>query len=284
MRIGAHVSTAGGADKAIQRAKEMGAEAIQIFTSPPQSWRRKTFTPAEMEAFRAAAEAEDIGPNFVHGAYLINLATPEPDKLKKSVDALIKDMELCQQLGLKGVIFHTGSHKGLGFEATLGQITSAIAQVLESTPQGVWLVLENSAGMGDSVGSKFAELGRIIREVDSPRLKVCLDTQHMFAAGYEVRTKDGLDRALEEFHREIGLERLVAVHANDSKCPLGGGVDRHENIGHGHIGRQGFLNIMAHPALRDVPFLLEVPGMDGEGPDKANVDILKEIRAAILAS
>jgi deoxyribonuclease-4 len=284
MRIGAHVSTAGGVDKAIQRAKEMGAEAIQIFTSPPQSWRRKTFTPEEMEAFRAAAQVEDIGPNFVHGAYLINLATPEPDKLEKSVDALIKDMELCQQLGLRGAIFHTGSHKGRGFEASLGQITSAIAQVLERTPRDVWLVLENSAGMGDSVGSKFAELGRIVREVDSPRVKVCLDTQHMFAAGYEVRTRDGLDRALEEFHREIGLERLVAVHANDSKCPLGGGVDRHENIGHGHIGRQGFLNIMSHPAFREVPFLLEVPGMDGEGPDKANVDILKEIRASILAS
>jgi len=284
MRIGAHVSTAGGADKAIQRAKEMGAEAVQIFTSPPQSWRRKTFTPQEIEGFREGAAREDIGPNFVHGVYLINLATANPDQLERSVRALVEDMRLCHQMGLKGVIFHLGSHKGAGFEAVVGQVCQALARVLSETPPDTWLVLENSAGMGGSVGSKFAELGRILRQVGDPRLKVCLDTQHMFAAGYDVRTRPGLEAALEEFQREVGLERLVAVHANDSKCPLGGGIDRHENIGHGHIGREGFLNILSHPVFRDVPFLLEVPGHDGQGPDRPNVEALKEIRAAALGS
>ncbi len=284
MRIGAHVSTAGGADKAIARAKEMGAEAVQIFTSPPQSWRRKEFTPQEIEAFREAAAREDIGPNFVHGVYLINLATANPEQLERSVRALVEDMTLCHRMGIKGVIFHLGSHKGAGFEAVLDQVCRALARVLAQTPPDTWLILENSAGMGGSVGSKFAELGRILRQVGDPRLKVCLDTQHMFAAGYDVRTRQGLEAALEEFQREVGLERLVAVHANDSKCPLGGGVDRHENIGHGHIGREGFLNIMSHPAFRHLPFLLEVPGLDGEGPDRPNVEALKEIRAAALSS
>ena len=133
-------------------------------------------------------------------------------------------------------------------------------RVLDETPDDTWLILENSAGMGGSIGSKFSELAAIMKEVASPRLKVCLDTQHAFATGYQVATPDGLAATLDEFEREVGLANLVAVHANDSKCPLGGGVDRHENIGEGYIGREGFRVILAHPAFRDMPFLLEVPG------------------------
>ena len=132
--------------------------------------------------------------------------------------------------------------------------------------------------MGQHIGAKFEELGRIIETVGSPRLKVCLDTQHSFAAGYDLASKGGLETALEEFDREIGLDRLVAVHANDSKQPLGSGIDRHENIGQGHIGIEGFETLMSHPAFSDLPFFLEVPGMEGGGPDKANLDILKGIR------
>ncbi len=281
MKIGAHVSASGSVDKAIDRAQEIGAEAIQIFGGSPQSWRRKQHTPQEFEAFRNKTAETGIGPAFIHGIYLVNLATDNPENLAKALAALSSDMRACHELGAKGVIFHIGSHRGSGLDIHMPQIVESIAAVLADTPDDTWLILENSAGMGGSVGSKFVELGAIIRAVASPRLMVCLDTQHMFAAGYDVATAAGLDAALEEFEAEVGLERLVAVHANDSKCPLAGGVDRHENIGAGHIGRQGFENIMSHPAFAAAPFLLEVPGLDNKGPDKANLDALKEILRVI---
>ena len=281
MKVGAHVGSSGGLTKAFERASEIGAETIQIFGAPPQVWRRRKIRPEECEAFQAAMAETDIQPVFLHGPYLINLATEKPDQLQKSSEALAGDLKLASAIAAKGVIFHVGSHKGAGFEHVLPQITEAIQNVLDDTPDDAWIILENSAGMGGSVGSKFVELGAIIKEVVSPRLKVCLDTEHAYAAGYDLASGVALDEALSEFDREIGLDRLAAVHANDSKIELGGGVDRHDNIGEGHIGRDGFETIMANPAFADVPFLLEVPGFDGEGPDKPNLDILKEIRAKV---
>ena len=278
MRLGAHVSASGGPAKAIERAQEMGAETIQIFGAAPQSWRRKTYEPTEGETFRIAAEKANVWPVFLHGVYLANLATNNTDNLSKSIGALCHDMKVCNLLGIKGVIFHIGSHRGSGFNAVLPQISASICQILSETPREIWLILENSAGMGGSVGSSFKELGMIISEVQDGRLKVCLDTQHAFAAGYDLATEDGLETTIEEFDREIGLERLVSVHANDSKCSLGGGIDRHENIGDGHIGTRGFATIMGHSAFRAVPFLLEVPGLEGKGPDKENLDTLKALR------
>ncbi|MEE8346111.1 MAG: deoxyribonuclease IV [Dehalococcoidia bacterium] len=278
MKIGAHVKTSGGVDKAIGRAEAIGAEAIQIFSGAPQAWRRKDYQPEEVEAYKARVAETGIEPAFVHGVYLVNLATDIQENLAKSLDALTHDMNVCHLLGVKGVIFHIGSHRGAGYDQVSRQVVESISKVVEATPEDTWLILENSAGMGGAIGSRFVELGGIIREAGSPRVKVCLDTQHMFAAGYEVRTKDGLAAAMSEFDAEVGLERLVAVHANDSKCALGGGVDRHENIGEGHIGLDGFRNMMSHPAFRDVPFLLETPGFDKLGPDLRNVDTLKSVR------
>ena len=278
MRVGAHVKTSGGVDRAIDRAEAIGAETIQIFSGAPQAWRRKEYKPEEVEAYKARAEEKGIGPAFVHGVYLANLATANEENLAKSLDALVHDMNVCHMLGPKGVIFHIGSHRGAGYDQVVGQVVESVGRIVEATPPDTWLILENAAGMGGAIGSRFVELGRIIREAGSPRLKVCLDTQHAFAAGYDVKTKDGLEAALSEFDAEVGLDRLVAVHANDSKCPLAGGVDRHENIGEGHIGLDGFLNLMSHPALRDIPFLLETPGFDKEGPDRRNVEILKSLR------
>lgn len=286
MRIGAHVSTAGGLEKGIERAQVMGAETIQIFGAPPQTWRRKAHPPQEAEAFRAQAAAADIWPVFIHAVYLVNLATSNPENLIKSQDALIADMALSSAIRAKGVIFHIGSHRGAGYAKVFGQIVDSVRRVLAETPDDTWLILENSAGMGDSIGRRFGELAGIMKEVASPRLKVCFDTQHAFSSGYDVATAGGLAATVEEFEREVGLAHLVAIHANDSKCPLGGGVDRHENIGEGHIGRAGFEVIMAHAAFRDLPFLLEVPGFPKEGkkpegPDKENVDRLKAIAAAV---
>ncbi len=282
MKIGAHVSSSGGLTTAFERAAAIGAETIQIFGAPPQMWRRRKIRPEECAAFRAGMAETDIQPVFLHGPYLINLATAKPEMLEKSTTALSDDLKLASAIGAKGVIFHVGSHKGVGFEQTLSQIAGALRKVLDHTPDDAWIILENSAGMGGSVGSKLTELGAIISAVDNPRLKVCLDTEHAYAAGYNLADSKALDDTMAEFDREVGLGLLVAVHANDSKIELGGGVDRHDNIGDGHIGKKGFEVIMAHAAFRDVPFLLEVPGFgDSDGPDKPNVDILKEIWAKV---
>jgi deoxyribonuclease-4 len=283
MKVGAHVGASGGLITAFARAKEIGAETIQIFGAPPQTWRRRIIRPEECTAFRAGMKETGIAPVFLHGVYLINLATATPGQLDKSTEALCGDLKLASAIGAKGVIFHVGSHKGAGFDEMLPQIGGALTQCLKETPDDVWIILENSAGQGGSVGSKFSELGAIMKAVKSKRIKVCLDTEHAYAAGYDLGTRKGLDAAMKEFDKEVGLEHLVAVHANDSKIPLGGGRDRHDNIGEGHIGREGFEVIMGHAAFRDVPFLLEVPGLDGEGPDKPNVDILKEIRKKVGA-
>jgi apurinic endonuclease APN1 len=191
-------------------------------------------------------------------------------------------MTTCAQLGIKGVIFHLGSHKGQGLDTVFGQICRACTDVLDNTPRDALLILENSAGAGDTIGSRFADLGRIIREVGNERVKVCLDTQHSYAAGYDVATAEGLELAMTEFEQEVGFDQLVAVHANDSKVELGSGRDRHENIGEGHIGVEGFRRIMSHRGFQNVPFLLEVPGFDGKGPDQQNVDILKAIRTELI--
>ncbi|MCZ6891803.1 MAG: deoxyribonuclease IV [Chloroflexi bacterium] len=281
MRVGAHVSAAGGLDKAIDRAVEIGAETLQLFCSPPQGWAFKPVPPEMAEAFREKAAANSIDRVFLHGVYLVNLGTENPVNLKRGIESLTNHMHTASAIGAVGVIFHPGSHKGRGYDAIFQQTVDAISQVLTDSPDDAWLIIENMAGMGNHIGARFQELGLIIQAVGSPRVKICMDVQHAFAAGYDIVTPDGIGEAMEEFDREIGLSNLVAVHANDSKKPLASGVDRHENIGQGEMGLQGFQVIMGHPAFRDVPFLLEVPGMEGNGPDRENLDILKELRAKV---
>ena len=278
MRIGAHVSTAGGFDKAIDRAVEIGAEAIQCFGSSPQSWAFHPVPEERLTAFREKAQASDIRPVFLHGIYLINLGTDNQGNVRKGVQSLINYMHLASAMGGSGVIFHGGSHKGAGYDAIFRQTVDCLDEVLASSPGDVYLIIENSAGMGHTIGSKFNEISRILKAVDSPQLRVCLDTQHAYASGYDLRTAEGVAQTMEEFDREMGLDKLVAVHANDSKTEFTSGVDRHENIGMGSMGEQAFLAVAGHPAFKDVPFLLEVPGLEGKGPDKANVDKLKQLR------
>jgi len=281
LRIGAHVSSAGGVDKSVERAVALGCETVQLFCSPPQSWRFTPVSPVAAAAFRSRLAEAEVGPAFLHAIYMINLATPDADNFKKSLDALTNYLQAAAHIGVQGVIFHTGSHRGSGAEKGTAQLVNAIRQVLDRSPEGPWLMLENSAGMGDHLCSRFEDIGTVVRQVDRARLRVCLDLQHAFAAGYNLGDKAALDESMLAFDRAIGLERLGAVHANDSKTPLGSAVDRHENIGDGQIGAGGFEVIMAHPAFRDVPFLLEVPGVKGGGPDKENVDRLKAIRRKV---
>lgn len=281
MKIGAHVSTAGGISNAVGRAKEIGCEAIQIFGSSPQTWAFKPAPGEQIESFKQGLAEAGIGPVFLHAIYLINLVTPNEDSLKKGIDSLIKYMNLAADIGAAGVIFHPGSHGGRGYEAVLPQIVDAIKTVLDASPDGPCLAVENMAGMGQHIGAKFDELGGILKAVDSPRLKICLDTQHAFAAGYDLTNPQGIKAMLDELDAGPGSANVAAVHANDSKRVCGSGVDRHDNIGDGFIGEEGFAAIMGDPAFAEVPFFLEVPGFEGKGPDQRNIDILKKIREQV---
>ena len=282
MKLGAHVRTTGGVINGLHHAEEIGAEAAQIFLTPPQQWRSSKVEPEQAQEFRAQKADSSVGPVFVHGVYLINLAAEDQSNLTRSTSSLKSAMHTVSQLGIKGVIFHLGSHKGQGLDNVFEQVCVAVNDVLANTPEDSLLILENSAGAGGNIGSQFADLGRIIREVNNQRVKVCLDTQHCYAAGYDMATAEGLELAMSEFETEVGFAQLVAVHANDSKVVLGSGRDRHENIGEGLIGVEGFRRIMAHRGFQDVPFLLEVPGFDGKGPDEQNLGILKQIRDSQL--
>jgi deoxyribonuclease-4 len=284
MRIGAHVSAAGGLDKAIDRAVDIGAETLQLFCSPPQGWAFKPIDPDVANIFREKALKNNIKPVFLHGVYLVNLGTEIPLNLEKGVESLTNYMSVASSIGAAGVVFHPGSHKGRGYDAVFEQTVASITEILERSPGDTHLILENMAGMGNHIGAKFDQIGQIIKGVGSPRLKVCMDVQHAFAAGYDLATPDGIEQTMEEFDRKIGVSRLFAVHANDSKTVFSSGVDRHENIGHGYIGIQGFEVIMGHPAFLDIPFLLEVPGFEGNGPDRYNVETLKEIRERVGVS
>jgi len=280
VRIGAHVSTAEALHLCVDRACAIDCEAIQIFAAAPQSWRPRVHSDDALALLQQRATACDVVPVFVHGSYLINLATADPALLQRSLAALRQSRRFCETSGASGTIFHVGSHKGAGFAAVRQQVVEALRQVLDDGGQSL-LILENSAGTGNTLAARFAEIGALIADVGSDRLRVCIDTCHAFASGYDVSTPAGVDRMVEELDREIGSERLVAVHANDSKGPFACGKDRHENIGAGFIGLDGFRAIMAHPVFQDVPFLLEVPGFAGKGPDKENVAILKRLREEV---
>ena len=284
MKIGAHVSSAGGISKAVDRGVEIGCETIQIFGSSPQSWAFKPVADSETAAFRERTAETGVGPVFLHCIYLINLGTSDQVLLNKGIDSLINYMTLAADIGAGGIIFHPGSHKGAGYNGIFAQAVESIKWVLENSPEGPYLCLENMAGMGQHIGAKFEELGKILSAVEHPNLRICLDTQHSFAAGYDLTTPEGVNEMMTEFDHAIGVKKLAAVHANDSKQPLGSGVDRHDNIGEGLIGEAGFEAIMAHPAFQDVPFFLEVPGFEGKGPDQRNIEILKDIRRRVGAA
>ncbi len=281
MLIGAHVSAAGGVEKSVKRALDIDAECMQIFASSPRTWRFKPIAEENALKFRAAAAEASMGPTVLHASYLVAIGSPDPALAERSVESLTNHMQAAEQLGALGLVFHPASHKGRGYDAIFDQFVTNVQRVLEASPGESLLMLETSAGSGDHVGSTFDELGKLIKAVDNPRVAVCLDTQHVWAAGYNISDKDGLDATMDEFDRDIGLDLLRSVHANDSMRELGSSVDRHDNIGDGLIGEAGFANVMRHPAFQDVPFYLEVPGTDKSGPDRPNVVALKRIRASV---
>jgi len=273
--IGAHVSSRGGITSAFDRALEIGAEAIQVHPTPPQTWRRLHPDEEQVAAFRQRMTETSIDAFFFHAPYLINLATAKEALLAQSRGSLRHHLEIANLLGVRGVIFHPGSHKGQGFEVVLPQMAEAMRWALAETDGESLLIIENSAGSGANIGSSFAQIRQMMEAVDHPRLRFCLDTAHVFTAGHDLRDPASLAGMVEELDREIGFERLAAIHANDSKAVFGSNVDRHQNIGDGEIGAEAFRWMLADPHLTLAPFILEVPGLEHQGPDRANVERLR---------
>mgnify|MGYP001054515707 FL=1 len=258
--IGAHVSTAGGSYKAFERGLEIGCTALQIFVKSPNQWRAKAIDPADVQKFHEA-HATHPWPVTAHAAYLINLASQKEDISEKSRAGLADELARCDLLGVAGLVFHPGAHLGAGVLVGVEDVARNMDAVLAATPDvRTKLLLENTAGQGSTIGVRFEELASIIALLDQPeRVGVCLDTCHAFAAGYDLRTPAGYEAVLEEFDRIVGIERLLCVHLNDSKHPLGSHKDRHENIGDGEIGAEAFAVIVNDGRLAAVPKLLETP-------------------------
>ncbi|MBM2810415.1 MAG: deoxyribonuclease [Chloroflexi bacterium] len=278
MRIGAHVSTSGSLHDSVHRAVAIGAECAQIFVGAPQRWAVAHYSDEDVTEYLRLANAYGIGPNVVHSLYLVNLASPDPEQRERSVMALIDQMDWCERLGVLGLVVHVGSGKGVvPHDEALAFVVEGIEQMLSQTRDSCFLI-ENTAGMGSSIGSDFRDIGTIISRLGfDQRIRVCLDTAHTFEAGHDISTKDGLDAVIEEFDQYIGLDRLTAIHANDSKSPFGSKLDRHQNIGAGYLGEDAFGWFMTHPAVQELPFFLEVPGVAGRGPDRENVDTLRRL-------
>ncbi len=277
MRIGAHVSTSGGVRNAIGRALDIGANCIQIFAGAPQRWAEARFSEEDVTAFRVLALEKDVRPVYIHSAYLLNFASPDPELRAKSTSSLLSSLRWAERLGAAGVITHLGSSRQGDVEDAEVRVAEALEKLLEESPFTPHLLLETCAGQGNTIGRRFDQLARLVERLADNRVRICLDTAHVFAAGYDVATPEGLEATIGEFDGTVGLPRLEAIHINDSKSPLASNVDRHENIGRGLIGEDAFGRILHHPALRPLPFLLEVPGHDKEGPDKPNVDALRRL-------
>jgi deoxyribonuclease-4 len=279
VQLGAHVSTSGGIHTAIDRIEAFGGDCVQIFTQSPRTWRPTNHDPANFERFKERRAEAGIGGVVCHALYLINLASPKDDIYEKSVAALKNTVDVACAIEADGVVFHVGSHQGAGFEVGLKRAAPALRKALERCSETTWLLIENAAGTGATIGRSIEELAALYHALDGhERLGICLDSCHLYASGYDVTKPEELDRVLAEVDERIGLERLRVLHANDSKAPLGSNRDRHDNIGEGLLGEE--LGVfLAHPKLQALPALLEVPGTDGHGPDAEQVRKLKELHA-----
>jgi deoxyribonuclease-4 len=277
--FGAHCS--GGVKKALDNAIEMGADAVQLFVQSPRTWRFPEHDPADLESFRSKREEAGI-PALVHALYLINLAAPDDAIYSKSVDTMRSTVDAACAIEADAVIFHVGSHLGAGFETGLERVVPALEQVLDRCNERTWLLVENSAGAGGTIGRSIDELVAIVDALGRhERLGVCLDSCHLFVSGVDVTDPVVMGALLAEVDARIGLDRLRALHANDAKAPLGSNRDRHDNIGEGLIG-EGLGVFLAQPAVQDLPVVLEVPGADGKGPNADEIRKLRELHARAI--
>jgi len=279
IRCGVHVSIAGSIDQAVDRARERNCDTFQIFTRNPRGWKLKKLIPEEATQFRDKLKASAIAPAVAHMPYLPNLSCPKKGLYKKSLRALIVELERCSVLGIPYLVAHLGSHLGKGRAIGLERLVEAIDTAFNSSKGKTMLLLENTAGTRNSMGSSFEDIQEIIDHVkEKSRVAVCFDTCHAFGAGYDLRDVASVESTVAELKRTVGLESPKVVHANDSKGELGSGRDRHEHIGMGHIGEQGFRAILHNDVFRRLPLILETP-IDNRATDVTNLRKLRELAA-----
>lgn len=281
MNIGAHISIAGGYHKALERVEIIGGNCLQIFSASPRGWNRATVNEEAKRLFVDGKKSHGIHEVFFHASYLINLA--EEGRIgEESKKSLIAELNVASQLGITGSIVHTGSFKGnlpavwdVSQDRKYSILINNINEVLSATPKDTFLIIENAGNK--KIGQNLDEIASIIRDVDNERLKVCLDTCHLYAAGYDLSTMKKMGEFFDEFETKIGLRRLVVFHMNDSRDPFNSGRDRHENIGQGTLSIETFKLLLKDKRTQNIPFIIETPGFDGKGPDKKNIDILKSL-------
>jgi deoxyribonuclease-4 len=274
MRVGAHVSVAGGVDNAVGNQRDVGGNCGQIFTHSPQVWQDPDIGDEEARTFREGTDTHLAGPWVVHSSYLVNLCTPKEDLREKSVASMQAEVDAAEKLGIEYVNVHLGAHTGAGVEGGLDNAASALESL--DVPEGVQVLVESDAGSGTKLGGEFEHLAAV-RDRCSLDLGVCLDTAHAFAAGYDLSTPAGVDETIEAFDDVVGLDHLRCLHLNDSKHACGTNKDEHAHVGEGEIGVDGMKRVINHPALRDLPYVLETPTEDGKG-FAWNVERVQDLR------
>lgn len=279
MRLGFHVSIAGGFDNLVRNAVRRRCTTLQIFTGAPVQWARRDISIRDGRELADRLAELDITPHFVHAKYLLNLASPRRSLWRRSVNDLAREVEAARRLGATGVVTHLGSVGDGEIAEGIARVAEAADTVCERVPHGPPIILENAAGQGNMVGSRFEEIAGIVEASDcGERLRVCIDTAHAFGAGYALHTARGLTRTLREMDENFGLDRLALLHLNDSLVPFASGRDRHWHIGHGEIGREAMQRIVNHPRLRHLPYIMETPG-DLEG-DLSNMRSVRRLLTA----
>jgi len=280
LRVGFHVSIYGSIDRAVDRAAELGCNTFQIFTRNPRQWKSTELAPETAKAFSDKVRIHDMKPVFAHMPYLPNLASPRDEVYKKSVKALTSELERCRQLEIPYLVTHLGSHVGAGMQTGFTRLINGINQAFKVTDGGVTLLLENTAGTRNSMGSTLEDIQHIIERLSHPeRAGVCFDTSHAFAAGYDLRTWDSVEGTVRKIDDIIGFEKLKLVHLNDSKGDLNSRIDRHEHIGMGKIGEEGFRNVLAS-RLGTLPLIMETP-KDARRSDVGNLRKVKELAVGL---
>jgi deoxyribonuclease-4 len=276
--IGAHMPTGKGLASAVRHGVEIGCTAMQVFTSSPQMWRAKAVDDQMARAFKEAVHESGMGPVFSHDSYLVNLCAINEEIAEKSLNSLKGEMNRCATYGISYVVSHLGACVGQETEVALKRVARAAQEVLEETDESVILLAETTAGQGSSLDSRFEELARLIELMGNPpRLGICVDTCHIFAAGYDIRTPETYAATFAEFDRLVGTDKIKVFHCNDSKHPLGSRKDRHEHIGEGHIGPEAFRCLVNDPRFEQVPMLVETPEAEDGGHAK-NVATLQSLR------
>ena len=279
MKVGCHVSISGGIQYAFERADSLGCESFQIFTQNQRQWKSVEYDKDTIQKFHLERTQHHFNkiPLIAHASYLINLCAQEPEKLEKSRMAFLEELKRCDQLGIAGLVIHPGAHGGKGEDWGIAVIAESINYALDNYNPQVQILLETTAGQGSSLGYRFENLAKLINMIEKKdRIGVCLDTCHIFAAGYDIRTRQAYEKTKKEFDRIIGINNLFVIHLNDSKKELGSKIDRHEHIGKGCIGIQAFLYIVNDPDFCHIPGIIETPkGKDINGKDMYATDINK---------